>query len=106
METDISQFAIIPGAIARSMPESWLWPEQRAAHAMHRNEWDAGIRLLQVSNPDQWFAQQQAIVLMQANEVAIKECWMRSLKGKESVRCSINVEARGSLIGISLRRGV
>jgi hypothetical protein len=55
------------------MPESWLWPEQRAAHAMHRNQWDAGNRLLQVSNPDQWVVQRQAIALMKANEAAIKE---------------------------------
>jgi hypothetical protein len=89
-------FAILPGAIARSMPESWLWPEQRAAHAMRRNEWDAGIRLLQVSDPDRWRAEQQAIALMKANEAAIKECWMRSLKGKEPVGCSISVEGRGS----------
>jgi hypothetical protein len=89
-------FAILPGAIARSMPESWLWPEQRAAQAMHRNGWDAGNRLLQVSDPGRWFAQQQAIALMKANEAAIKDCGMRSLKGKERVRCAIIVQASSS----------
>ena len=84
-------FAILPGAIARSAPESWLWPEQRAMRAMGRSGWDAGIRLLQVSDPERWHAQQQAIVLMKANEAAIKECWMRSLRGKASVICSIAV---------------
>lgn len=89
-------FAILPGAIARAMPESWLWPEQRAAKTMGRTGWSAGMRLLQVSDPGRWRAQQQALVLMKANEVAIKGCWMLSLQGKESVRCSINVEAPGS----------
>jgi hypothetical protein len=86
-------FATFPGAIARSMPAGWLWPEQRAMQAMDRNGWDAGIRLLQVSDPEQWRAQQQAIVLMKANEALVRECWMRALKGKEPVRCSIIVQA-------------
>jgi len=88
-------FAIFPGAIARSMPESWLWPEQRAAQAMGRNGWDAGSRLLQVSDPDRWRAERQAIDLMKANEATIADCWTRALKGREPVRCSIIVEARG-----------
>lgn len=86
-------FAVLPGAIARSMPESWLWPEQRAIKAMGLDGWQAGNRLLQVSDPDRWEAQRQAIMLMKANEQAIAECWGRSLKRKGAVRCSIEVDA-------------
>lgn len=86
-------FAILPGAIARSVPATWLWPEQRAMKAMGLDGWQAGDRLMRVSNPDQWDARRQAIVLMKANEEAILTCWKRSLKAKGAVQCSIDVDA-------------
>lgn len=86
-------FAILPGVIARSMPATWLWPEQRAMQAMGLDGWQAGDRLMRVSNPDQWKARGQAIALMNANEVAILKCWKRSLQAKGAVQCSIDVHA-------------
>lgn len=85
-------FAILPGAIARSMPASWLWPEQRAIKAMGLDGWQAGDRLLQVSDPDQWKAQRQAIALMKANQETIGHCWRKSLERKGVVRCPIAVD--------------
>jgi hypothetical protein len=86
-------FAILPGAIARSMPATWLWPEKRATKAMGLDGWQAGDRLMRVSNPDQWDARRQAIALMKTNEEAILKCWKRSLKEKGAVQCSIDVHA-------------
>ena len=42
---------VVPTRIAQSVPESWHWPEQRAADVLMRGEWDAGMRLLQVADP-------------------------------------------------------
>lgn len=40
--------------IDRRMPESWHWPEQRAAAILQRDGWAAGERLLEVSDPERW----------------------------------------------------
>ncbi len=46
--------SIVPPMIDRQMPESWQWPEQRAAQILRRDQWSAGERLLEVSDPKRW----------------------------------------------------
>jgi hypothetical protein len=42
------------GAIDRLVPENWHWPEASAARMLRRSEWDAGVRLMQVADPQEW----------------------------------------------------
>ncbi|TCU56202.1 hypothetical protein EDF58_106499 [Novosphingobium sp. PhB57] len=46
--------SIVPPMIDRQMPESWQWPEQRAADILNRDRWAAGERLLEVSDAERW----------------------------------------------------
>ncbi len=85
--------AILPGPIARAMPESWLWPEQRAIQALGLDGWQAGQRLLQVSNPDQWRIWATTIEATSESRDELAECLETSNRSARPVRCTINVGA-------------
>lgn len=84
--------AVIPTAIDRAMPESWHWPEQRAADVLQLDGWHAGLRMLQVSDPQQWRALQDAAILARDNADALADCRKRAAKTGKGVVCSVNVE--------------
>lgn len=84
---------VVPTRIAQSVPESWHWPEQRAADVLQRNEWAAGIRLLQVSDPARLSALDEAARLAKANAQELADCRDRAAQSKVSVKCRIEVGA-------------
>jgi hypothetical protein len=45
---------VLPGPIYRAMPESWHWPEKRAANVLDRDMWEAGERLQEVADSKRW----------------------------------------------------
>jgi Family of unknown function (DUF6118) len=47
---------VLPGPIYRAMPESWHWPEKRAANVIDRDMWDAGEWLQAVADPKRFEA--------------------------------------------------
>jgi hypothetical protein len=47
-------FAILPGAIARSLPASWAVPERMAARMLDTDMWHAGQNMMAKADPDQW----------------------------------------------------
>jgi hypothetical protein len=83
--------AIIPAAIDWTMPESWYWPEQRAADILQRDGWHAGLRMLQVSDPQQWRALQDAAILARDNADALADCRKQAAKTRKAVSCSVKV---------------
>ena len=85
--------AILPGPIARAVPESWLWPEQRAIQALGMDGWQAGQRLLRVSNPDQWRIWATTIEATSESRDELAACLANSQRSGRPVRCSIRVEA-------------
>lgn len=82
---------VVPTEIAQSVPESWLWPEQRAAEVLMRGEWDAGMRLLQVADPAQLRALNDAARLVKDNAVVLEECRNRAARSKHALTCRIEV---------------
>lgn len=47
--------SILPGTIARAMPESWHWPEWMAERALgDSSRWNAGSRMMQSADPLAW----------------------------------------------------
>ncbi|GGB74654.1 DUF6118 family protein [Blastomonas aquatica] len=87
--------AIMLPAIDWIVPEDWLWPEKRAMSALRRNGWEAGERLLLVTDPERWNAVQAAAKLSEANSDAIRKCSMRAADRKlRSVGCTVEVQAR------------
>jgi len=83
----------LPGWIDRLVPESWQWPEQRAASLLDRSEWDAGQRLLQVADPDQWRRVQDAVRLASDNADTLATCRAEAARVGAGVRCKIVVPA-------------
>ena len=47
-------FAILPGAIARSLPVSWAVPERIAARMLGNDMWHAGQSMMAKADPDRW----------------------------------------------------
>lgn len=82
----------IPPAVDWMVPEAWHWPEERATSALRRDGWDAGERLMSVSDPGQWRDVQAAVQLWQENAEAIEACAKRA-KGRKlrSVGCAVEV---------------
>ncbi|MBO9712160.1 DUF6118 family protein [Sphingomonas sp.] len=84
---------VVPTRIAQSAPESWHWPERRAADVLLRGEWDAGIRLLQVADPARLRALDDAALLVRDNAEALADCRARAAKSEAAVKCHIEVSA-------------
>ncbi|TPG15789.1 hypothetical protein EAH87_15090 [Sphingomonas koreensis] len=83
--------AIVPGAVDRSVPGGWHWPEQRAAHVMRMGGWSAGERLMQLANPAQWQALNDAAIFTTRNADALAACRARAVKEKKLVSCTVDV---------------
>ncbi len=80
--------AIVPSWIDRAVPASWQWPEQRAAKLLNRDPWDAGIHLLQVSDPKQFRVLEAATQPASGNTEQLSDC--RARTGKR-ISCDIKV---------------
>lgn len=84
---------VVPTRIAQLVPESWHWPEQRAAEVLRRGPWDAGMRLLLVADPARVRALDEAAGLSAHNADALADCRTRAAQSKISVKCRIEVRA-------------
>lgn len=80
--------AILPPWIDRAVPENWRWPERRAAEILDHNGWDAGIHLLQVSDPGQWQNLQETIKIADNNGAAGAGCRSRMTRARKIVSCA------------------
>ena len=47
-------FAILPGAVARSLPVSWAVPERIAARMLGLDMWEAGQDMMAKADPERW----------------------------------------------------
>lgn len=47
-------FAILPGAVARSLPIRWAVPERIAARMLGTDMWHAGRTMMAKADPDRW----------------------------------------------------
>jgi hypothetical protein len=82
----------IPPAVDWMVPEAWHWPEERATSALRRDGWQAGERLMAVSDPDQWQDVQASVQLWQENAEAIEICAKRARGRKlRTVGCAVEV---------------
>ncbi|AJP73713.1 DUF6118 family protein [Sphingomonas hengshuiensis] len=84
--------AAVPSLVAQLAPESWHWPEERAAAMLRRTPWDAGVRLMQVANPQQARALAEAARLSKDNADALTVCRERATQLSAPVKCSIDIQ--------------
>lgn len=82
---------IAPTWIARAVPASWHWPEQQAAGILGCTPWDAGVRLMQVANPQQARALGEAARLSKDNADVLAGCRQRAEQFSGPVKCSIEI---------------
>lgn len=85
-------WSILPGTIARAMPESWHWPERLARKAVDEPTIvEAGIRLIRSQNPDAWEELAAAQAILSANRAALDQCIERAQKAESPVSCTISI---------------
>ena len=85
-------WSILPGTIARAMPESWHWPERLARRAVGEPTIvEAGIRLIRSQNPEAWEELAEAQRIFSENRETMKRCVERARKAARSTNCSIDV---------------
>lgn len=86
--------SFLPGTIARTMPESWHWPERMAARMVGASSrWDAGARMMQSDSPEAWNALVQAADIQRDNRDAIDACRKSAATSQKSVQCTFSVRA-------------
>src|SRR3546814_3241021 len=68
-------WSILPGTIARAMPESWHWPEWMAERALgDSSRWNAGSRMMQSADPLAWHVLVAAAEMQRDNRDQIEQC--------------------------------
>ena len=88
-------WSILPGTIARAMPESWHWPERMARKAVGEPTiLEAGIRLIRSQNPQAWEELAEAQLILSENREALTRCTEKALQEERPVRCSIQIGQR------------
>ncbi|MBE1525975.1 hypothetical protein GGC65_000431 [Sphingopyxis sp. OAS728] len=86
-------WAIVPGILARQLPESWHMPEKIAMRVLREpSVWEAGVRLLRVGSPEAWRALSNAAEMRHQNKKAIADCERAAKQSKKAVRCYIKIE--------------
>jgi hypothetical protein len=85
-------WSFLPGTIARTMPESWHWPERMAARLVGASsQWDAGARLMQSDSPEAWNALVQAADIQRDNRENINACRKSAATSQQPVRCTVKI---------------
>ena len=87
--------SILPGTIARAMPESWHWPERMAGRALGQSSrWNAGSRMMQSADPLAWHVLVAAADMQRDNRNKIEDCRKRANSNGKSVSCTLQIRAR------------
>ena len=91
-------WSILPGTIARAMPESWQWPERIARKAVGEPTiLEAGIRLIRSQNPEAWEELMVTHSTLNANREELDRCTEKARKEERPVSCSIRIDQPGPL---------
>ena len=87
-------WSFLPGTIARSVPESWHWPEAMAAGMVgESSRWNAGTRLMQSESLQAWRVLAQAAELLRDNRDAIDVCRKSAATSRQPVQCKVKIRA-------------
>ena len=83
-------WSILPGTIARAMPENWHLPERVARKAVGEPTIvDAGIRLIRSQNPAAWEELAEAQHILSENREALDRCKERVRNSRRLIRCTV-----------------
>ena len=88
-------WSILPGTIARTMPESWHWPEWMAERALgESSRWNAGSRMMQSADPLAWHVLVAAADMQRDNRDKIEDCRKRASSSGKNVSCTLQIRAQ------------
>lgn len=88
-------WSILPGTIARAMPESWHWPEWMAERALgDSSRWNAGSRMMQSADPLAWHVLVAAADMQRDNRDKIEDCRKRANSIGKNVSCTLQIRAQ------------
>ena len=88
-------WSILPGTIARAMPESWHWPERMAERALgDSSRWNAGSRMMQSADPQAWHVLVAAADIQRDNRDKIEDCRKRANSNGKNVSCTLQIRAQ------------
>jgi hypothetical protein len=88
-------WSILPGTIARAMPESWHWPEWMAERALgESSRWNAGGRMMQSADPLAWNVLVAAADMQRDNRDKIEDCRKRANSSGKNVSCTLQIRAQ------------
>lgn len=86
-------WATLDGVVARAAPESWHWPERRAAWALDMPMRQAGVRLMAIADSATFRAIIAGHRIVTANQEVIKGCVKIAGKMGHAVRCTVKIAA-------------
>lgn len=85
-------WSILPGLVARALPESWHLPERMARRTVGEPSlWEAGDRMMRAENAEPWAFVIGAAEIRHQNRDAIAACEKKADKAKRATRCSIRL---------------
>jgi len=88
-------WSILPGTIARAMPESWHWPERMAERVLgESSRWNAGSRMMQSADPLAWHVLVAAADMQRDNRDKIEDCRKRANSSGTNVSCTFQIRAQ------------
>ena len=91
----IMLWSILPGTIARAVPESWHWPEWMAGRALgDSSQWNAGSRMMQSADPLAWHVLAAAADMQRDNRDKIEDCRKRANSSGKSISCMLQIRAQ------------
>jgi Family of unknown function (DUF6118) len=79
---------VLPGPIYRAMPESWHWPEKRAANMLDRDMWEAGERFQAVADPKRWELRSRIERVTADSKDRIALCLSTATKARAPIKCN------------------
>lgn len=82
-------WAMLPGVLARTVPENWRWPERMAARTMRMDMWGAGQRMMQVADPQRWTSFLVVARSIEDNRETILGCERAASKRGKAASCAI-----------------
>lgn len=85
---------VVPGLVARELPERWQVPEWMASRTLGLPKWKAGQQLMRAAAPEAFANIAAGDRIVTANRVVLEACQKRANKVQGAVRCILNVEAR------------
>lgn len=88
-------WSILPGTVARAVPESWHWPEWMAQRALgESSRWNAGSRMMQSADPLAWHVLVAAADMQRDNRDKLEDCRKRANSSGKNVSCTLQIRAQ------------